>query len=552
MKAVRDAVIDSLLEIGLLASRADIQEVIYFRASRADISLRRRRGTLALPNVPVSIGPIREVEVSGPYLNVVLNDEYLEEAVLQSIAREGPSFGFDSSLTGSRWVIEHTSINPVYPINVATFRSSVIGNALAHSCVRRGAVVKTHFWVEDSSRHVKLVVDGLRAMNETVDSLAAMHGKTDHVIGAVFAAALYKSRGRDQTFIDARLRQMFPRAHFVPSFGEERAATRDANAGASVEVECRAISDLCVRGFEGTFEAADISVDSYDVESEECTGQVLHDVLQRFNDRKDQGVDVGGLHETDLDPSSYLARNVAYYRARLEGGDRVVSVVSHRQRDLMGRVLLLLRILWPEMAGNLQIMFFGDVTIGEAGLDSVSNGVFHPVDDLVSEHAVALGVTHKLIFASLQFALLRSKAAKTCHLSGTVTTLHRPFIRICLTLLKIRRIPISPRVSAAEPIRRDGAYRALLKHIALLPDVLEDAAASISYHRLAHYCIEMSNAADAYMRVTDGMLLDERLLSAADVALTNSIGAMGITISSGDLAGVERLKRRRTMGADHG
>jgi len=177
MKEVVDEVVHLLRAAGLISGVDSPQTVTYFPHRDADLAARFsvQCGVWSDSAAEVCRDTlIREVEVDGNYVNVKLDCRRFADKILTSVETLGFQYGFDRRLAGKRVFIEHTSLNPVYPINVATFRSSAIGNAMTHLYERFGADVETHFWVEDKARQISMVVRGLRRLGIAPSDLVSM------------------------------------------------------------------------------------------------------------------------------------------------------------------------------------------------------------------------------------------------------------------------------------------------------------------------------------------------------------------------------------------
>ncbi|CAL9576206.1 hypothetical protein SUDANB95_04901 [Actinosynnema sp. ALI-1.44] len=110
---------------------------------------------------------------------------------LKSIARWCAEHSFDrfllewaDALRGHRFLVEHTSVNPVHPLHAGSMRGTLIGNVLAKLLMSAGADVEVRYFVNDLGRQVRLmssVVDQVRWQDVPPEV------RFDHAVGVVYA-----------------------------------------------------------------------------------------------------------------------------------------------------------------------------------------------------------------------------------------------------------------------------------------------------------------------------------------------------------------------------
>ncbi len=87
---------------------------------------------------------------------------------------------------GERYLVEHTSVNPVHPLHVGSLRGTLIGNSLAGLLRSAGADVEVRYFVNDLGRQA--VIFGRVAGNVRWGCVPASV-RLDHAVGVVYAAA---------------------------------------------------------------------------------------------------------------------------------------------------------------------------------------------------------------------------------------------------------------------------------------------------------------------------------------------------------------------------
>lgn len=285
----------------------------------------------------------------GNYINILISDNILVNQIID-IVKKNKMFGATCNCYYDV-VIEHTSLTPVYPINMATFRSSVIGNALAHYYETHGAFTHVHYLVSDKARNVELVVNYIN------NNSLPMKGKIDHAYAWAYCMALHQIGKFNK--ID-ELRNMFPKY---------------LDDGQHVQVKddictIRNYCDRCIKGHINTLEAAKIFIDDLDYESDAIVYLInnFNDFVEAINSRN----------------SSYLLSNIAYYLKLSCQKHIVYSVVSSRQQNIIEKSIELLDRIYD---ANIIPIYFNDVTsVSEyENVDVIRKGIFHSVDGYIDE-----------------------------------------------------------------------------------------------------------------------------------------------------------------------
>ncbi|NDK36492.1 hypothetical protein [Rhodovulum sulfidophilum] len=258
-------------------------------------------------------------------------------------------------------IVEHTSLAPVYPLNLATFRLSVVGEWFRRAFQFLGDNVQTRFWVQDSARQVDLVKSQLRLGGYT--STKTAFGKGDHTVGLIFAEALLIEDGASKRKARTAATRLFP----LGSSGLRRPEYGNW------------ILDV-IAGWRSTFGTAGIHVDRFDREADILESIEYEAALEAARNKSDNAI---ALPTSTIAPGNmtYLEWSVIYYCFLLQGGDRVVSVASARQRAILEAARDYACFVVGKPKEVLQVVSVGDVFC-DGELDSVRAGRFHLVDNL--------------------------------------------------------------------------------------------------------------------------------------------------------------------------
>lgn len=108
---------------------------------------------------------VDDVKIVGSYVNVFYKPEYLSRLVIKSI-RKYSDYGNVPVDKPQRYVVEHTSANPIHPLHIGHARNAFLGNTLANLLKCRGHVVQTRFYINDTGRQVAIVSLGYKLAGE--------------------------------------------------------------------------------------------------------------------------------------------------------------------------------------------------------------------------------------------------------------------------------------------------------------------------------------------------------------------------------------------------
>ena len=117
---------------------------------------------------------IKGVEVSGPYLNFFLSDEFYGEAI-RKIITDGAHYG--EGHKARRVIVESPAVNPNKPWHIGHLRNALLGDSVANLLEFEGDEVQRMDYIDDLGLQVAQSLWGY--MNEDKE----IEGKADHWIG---------------------------------------------------------------------------------------------------------------------------------------------------------------------------------------------------------------------------------------------------------------------------------------------------------------------------------------------------------------------------------
>jgi len=101
---------------------------------------------------------ISGVTPNGPYLNFFVDKRIFLENTINQILKEKEKFGCCKLGKAKKALVEHTSLNPNSDPHVGRIRNSLIGDCLSRIMRFHGFNVETHFYINDVSKQVAMLV----------------------------------------------------------------------------------------------------------------------------------------------------------------------------------------------------------------------------------------------------------------------------------------------------------------------------------------------------------------------------------------------------------
>ncbi len=125
---------------------------------------------------------LKEAKVAGGgYVNFYANITQLTQLTIDSARKLRANYGYVKTEKPQKIIVEHTSANPIAPINIGKARNSILGDALARILVARGHKVSRRFYVDDVGRQTAVVAYGYNKLGKP-----STEGKADHFIGIIY------------------------------------------------------------------------------------------------------------------------------------------------------------------------------------------------------------------------------------------------------------------------------------------------------------------------------------------------------------------------------
>ncbi|MCW4004289.1 MAG: arginine--tRNA ligase [Candidatus Bathyarchaeota archaeon] len=257
---------------------------------------------------------IEKVEPAGAgYINFYVNFPKFSELTLESVKQLGVDYGFVKTSQPKKFIVEHTSVNPLHPIHIGQARNPMLGDALARILEYRGHSVSRHYYIDDVGRQSSVVAYGYAKLGKPKPT-----EKADLFVGKIYTVTcclveinrLKKVRelaiavrsaddlAKTNKEIDewmsiaAELKEKYPVLFeaLMAKISEDENPEEEINrlnrayedGEPNAKQLIREVSDLCLEGFRQTMSRVGVKYDSWDWESDFVWSTQVNEVLARL------------------------------------------------------------------------------------------------------------------------------------------------------------------------------------------------------------------------------------------------------------------------------
>jgi arginyl-tRNA synthetase len=506
-------------------------------------------------------GIVAKIDVAGPgFLNVTLKD-----AVVQRIARDvlaaGKSFGTrPPKSTGRKVMVEFVSANPTGPIHIGHARGSFMGDAVARLMEAAGHDVTREFYINDYGKQVETLGRTvykryLQQLGHTVELVEGEY-PADYVIDIgkkLLAEDGEKWVGRPES-------EWLPRATEI-GIRENMSAIKASLAKANIrhdsfrsEAELHktgkvlaVVDHYKARG--ATYEADRAKGTEDKVRRDDSKAAQFEERQQggtflettRFGDEEDRVI-----LRKDGTPV-YLTADLAYHKDKFDRGfDRMIDVFGADHAGHVPRIKAGVKLLGVD-DGKLEFLLVQMVKIvrdGELVKQSKRKGTVYELDDLIDD----VGPDPcRFIFlmrtANAQFEFDLGLVEKQSS-DNPVFYFQYGHARCAQILKKAaeqgKAFVGGDAVTDAQLAKLTlPEERALLKKMAMLPDVVQGAAEALEPHRVLTYCQDLIAELHGYYtkyKKTERVISDDddktqgrlALIAALKQTLSNAFAMLGV------------------------
>jgi len=454
---------------------------------------------------------VSKIEVVQPgYINFTLKQEYFTELV-QGIVREQGEFGSIKTGAGKKVLIEFISANPTGPIHLGNARGGPSGDILANVLEKTGCNVDREYYVNDFGNQVRVLGHSILKDEEAqykgdyVDDLAIKLDSA-HIAHTPVEVGFWAAR----TILDTIIKPTCEKAgiHFQNFFSE-----RELHTSGAVDVVLQELKEKDL---------------AYEQDN------ALWFRSTQFGDDKDRVL----VKSDDEKSKTYTASDLAYHKNKLsrdydlliniQGADHLsqAAVVKRFVEDVLGA------------KDQLHLIVTQFVRIIKDGIEvkmSKRKGVYFAWDDLIEE--VGRDAV-RFIFASyaptshIDFDI---NVAREQSNQNPVYYVQYAHARIASILRKASEMNFVAQ-QVDEYVWHEKEI-ALVRELALFPELIEDIARSYEVHRLPHYAIALADKFHSFYsacKVIDEAHPNEtamrlKIVSATKIVLSETLRLIGVS-----------------------
>jgi arginyl-tRNA synthetase len=418
------------------------------------------------------------VAVAGPgFLNITFHDQWYIQAV-QDWASQ-PVLGKPVEKP-EKIVVEYVSANPSGPMHIGNLRGGPIGETLARVLAARGHEVTRDFYINDIGGQADLFA-------QSVLHFIRLHAGRDSVL---------PEKGYPAPYVEEV-------AHAVEEAFQDRLDEPESDILPAVRV---AAVGVIVAGMRATCERLGIHFDTWSAQSELVTSGRSSRMLELLKERgttvdRDGAIWLAsGIQDDDRESvlvksdgnGTYFLDDLAFYQMKLEewGNVRGVCVLGGNHSGHIPRMQAGLQAagINPE---RYQAVLYQQVQLienGQVRTMSKRAGTFVMADELLDElprDVVTWFMVSKANESHLDFDLTLAKDTSDTNPVYSVQYAHA---RICSLLSQsvgeVTAQPYNGEVTADE--------RALLRHLAVFPELLQEVAMTFRTNLIPTYLVELA------------------------------------------------------------
>ena len=541
----------------------------------------------------------------GGYVNFQVNFTKFSALTLDSAMKLDTEFGFLKTEKPLKIIVEHTSANPLHPITIGTARNPVLGDTLARLLKSRGHTVYRHFYIDDVGRQSSVVAYGYNKLGEPKPD-----EKPDEFIGKIYTVTscfveinrlkkeLERAKTRDAeneikeltrqlddwVAVAAELKERYPELFekLLTKIGQDENPETAINilnqayeAGdRKAKQLVRTVSDMCLEGFRQTLSKIDVTIDSWDWESDLTWSGRVEEVLKKLKNSRYTHIEAGvlefdaekavrdlnlwsrlNLKEEHEIPSLtlvradgttlYTTRDVAYTLMKFEKADKVINVIGMEQTLAQLQLHIALYALgYAKYADNLVhfaynlVNFPGFKMSSRRGrhitLDNVLDEAIKRAYEEVSKRSPQLSEKEKQNIAdfvgkgAVRYALIEVDTSKPVIFTwDRVLNFEKnsaPYVqythaRACSILRKANKKPTKPQYE----LLKEGLEHEIVLALASFPDALIEATDYLKPNLIADSANNLADKFNTFYNALRVIGAEPEGLSEARLALTESV-----------------------------
>lgn len=273
-------------------------------------------------NLP-SIESIESIEVKGAYINFFIDKIWLIRETIPLIIDMKDRYGFLGDKK-EKVIVEHTSANPNGPLHIGRARNPIIGDTIARIFKTAGYKVETQFYLDDLGKQVAILAWGVKNLKNSDIGVIEVD-KPDHRMVKFYQKTYELMQG------DKKIEQEINDIVRRNESGEEEI----------IELVRKAYTPV-LEGMRESLSMLNINIDRYIPESMFVRNGSVNKVIENL---KKHCLEDNGAYYLDLKPYGIEGRNTRFYITRSDGTslyatrDIAYHIWKAKQADILINIL---------------------------------------------------------------------------------------------------------------------------------------------------------------------------------------------------------------------
>ena len=511
---------------------------------------------------PDGVDYLAAVDTQGPYINFHTNDAYLAETLE---AAQADSYGRLEDQETSV-VVEHTSANPTGPVHVGRARNPIVGDAVANLLDFAGYDVDRHYYVNDAGRQMAVFTWAYETFDEDALEGEPARDRIEYDLVRYYRKGNHFLENADPDEVEAAEAEITSILQGLEA-GEQAAYER---VGTVVDQVLGGMKDCLARlpaEFDEFVKETRFMRDGSTTEIADqlkASDYAVYEEDAWQLDLSAHGFEKNLVFLRSDGTSLYTTRDLAHHEWKFDNYDRAVTVLGEDHKLQAGQLQAALEILGND-TDRLDDVIYSYVNLPE-GKMSTRRGTGVMLDDLLDESIDRAReevesrlddrirnddlneddierIAHQVGIGAVRYDIVSKQPTKAITFEWDraldFEAQSAPYVqyvhaRCCGILDESDAVP---ELAAIDPsVLSDPAAIDLLRTIARLPAIVEEAAEEHKPHVVATYTREFAEAFNRFYRECPVLSADEpavrdarlALVSASKHTVANALSIIGV------------------------
>jgi arginyl-tRNA synthetase len=483
---------------------------------------------------------ITTVEAKGGYINFFIDPTCLTTATLQSIFDKKDSYGYLPKKK-KKIIIEHTSANPNGPLHVGRARNPIIGDTLVRIFKAAGYDVESQFYIDDMGKQVAILAWGVNNIDHR-HIPNSENKKADHQKVGFYQTA------NERMESDETIAQQIGDIIKKLEHGDHK----------TIEMIHASYAPV-LDGIKQSLLRINIHIDTYITESTFVFNKSVERIIKELK-QTPYCHEQDNAFYLDMEPfgvqgrntkffflrndgtTLYASRDIAYHQWKAHRADMLVNVLGEDHKLESKQVRVALELLQTKILP--QVVFYAFVSL-PGGKMSTRRGRVVYLDELIDEcierayeevkkrrageltESQMKKIAELVGIGSLRYNIIKVQPEKdimfkwedALNFEGNAV----PFIqyahaRACSILEKTK----SKEHKFEAAVLTHTSEAVLIKQLARLPLIIDDACNNCKPHIIANYLYETASAFNQFYRDCPVLSEENKVLCSSRLALVEA------------------------------